>query len=162
MAHEDTRIVPFLRGELAEAERRAVEAHLAGCAACRAIGDDFAATLMVLTASAPPPPEVHWGRYRVELREKLDAQRTTRPLHARWWRPVSVALAGALAAVLLFLAVPADRRDVRVADLGPVEETVIGGKLDLLRQYSLVERLDLLEDLEVIRHLDGLESTRES
>lgn len=162
MAHEDTRIVPFLRGELAEAEGRAVASHLAACAACRAMADDFEATLTLLAASAPPPPPVHWGRYRVELREKLDAQRPTRPVHAAWWRPVSVALSGALAAVLLFLAVQHGRQDVRVADLGPLEETVIGGKLDLLRQYSLVERLDLLEDLEVIRHLDGLESTRES
>jgi predicted anti-sigma-YlaC factor YlaD len=162
MAHEDTRIVPFLRGELAESEQRAVESHLAGCAECRATADDFQATLALLAASAPAAPDVHWGGYRVELREKLDARRGTRPAQSRWWRPVSVAFSGALAAVLLFLAVQDGRRDLRVADLGTVEETVIGGKLDLLRQYSLVERLDLLEDLEVIRHLDGLESTRES
>jgi hypothetical protein len=162
MAHEDTRIVPWLRGELSPPEAQSVEAHLAACAECRGTADDFRATLGLLADSAPAAPAVHWGRYRVELGEKLDRRRGLRTSgRTRWW-PVSAALSGALAAVLIFLAVQERPRDARSTDLGAVEETVIGGQLDLLRQYSLVERLDLLEDLDVIRNLDGLESTRES
>ncbi|MBI1734093.1 MAG: zf-HC2 domain-containing protein [Candidatus Rokubacteria bacterium] len=160
MRHDETAIVPYLRGELADAERRAMAAHLAACADCRKVADDFRVVLGLLVEGAPRPPEVHWGRYRAELRERLGrgaARGTTRP---RWW-PLPLALSGALAAVLVFLAVQAPR-DARVADLGVVEETVIGGQLDLLREYSMVERLELLEDLEVIRDLDGLEPVRES
>jgi predicted anti-sigma-YlaC factor YlaD len=156
MAHDDTRIVPYLRGELPDRERSAVEAHLAECADCRATADDFRTMLTALAEGAPAPPAMNWGRYQAELREKI-GRRSTR----RWW-PVSVALSGALAGVLVFFAVQDATRDPRTADIGAVEETVIGGQLDLLRQYSLVERLDLLEDLDVIRHLDGLESVRDS
>lgn len=160
MPHDETLIVPYLRGELPETERRALEAHLAECADCRATADDFRTTLTALADGAPAPPPVHWGRYRAEITEKL-AGRAGRPAASpRWW-PVSIALSGALAGVLIFFAAQDATRESRTAELGAVEETVIGGKLDLLRQYSLVERLDLLEDLEVIRHLDGLESVKE-
>jgi len=161
MAHEDTRIVPWLRGELSPTDAQSVEAHLIACTACRATADDFRATLARLADSAPLAPAVHWGRYRVELGEKLDRRRGIGASgRTRWW-PVSVVMSGALVAVLVFLAVQDRPSDTRSADFGAVEETVIGGQLDLLRQYSLVERLDLLEDLEVIRNLDRLESTRD-
>lgn len=159
MRHDETAIVPYLRGELGDAERRAVEAHLAACTDCRAIADDFSAVLATLAAE-PEPPAVHWGAYRAELRGKLDQRRGRRPAAARWW-PVSLALSGALAGVLVFFATDDIGREPRVAELGPIEEAMIGGRLDLLRQYPVVERLDLLEDLEVIRHLDGLEPVKE-
>ena len=44
MAHEDTRIVPYLRGELSPLEKPSVEAHLASCTECRATAEDFRAT----------------------------------------------------------------------------------------------------------------------
>ena len=161
MAHEDTRIVPWLRGELSAVEAQSVESHLAACPECRATAEDFRATLTLLTEGAPAAPAVHWGRYRVELGEKVDRRRGIGASgRTRWW-PVSVVMSGVLAAVLVFLAVQDRPSDTRSADFGAVEETVIGGQLDLLRQYSLVERLDLLEDLEVIRNLDRLESTRD-
>lgn len=156
MAHDETRIVPYLRGELSDSDRDALEAHFAECADCRTTADDFRTMLAALADGAPTPPVMNWGRYQAELRAKI-GRRSGR----RWW-PVSVALSGALAAVLVFLAVQDATRDARTADIGAVEETVMGGQLDLLRQYSMVERLDLLEDLDVIRHLDGLESVRDS
>lgn len=160
MRHDETAIVPYLRGELGGAERREVEAHLAGCADCRAVADEFRSILAALVEAAPAPPAMHWGRYRAELRDKLDRQRRRAASPPRW-RPVSLALSGALAAVLVFLAIEGTDRGTRSADLSAVEETVMGGRLDLFRQYSLVERLDLLEDLDVIGQLDALERTRE-
>jgi anti-sigma factor RsiW len=155
--HDETAIIPWLRGELPDAERRAVESHLAGCADCRAAAEDFRALLATLAAEAPEPPAVNWGAYRAELREKLDRRRGG----PRWW-PVPLALSGALAAGLVFLVVGHTPRDSRLAELTAVEETVIGGRLDLLRQYPVVERLELLEDLEVIRNLDRLDPVKES
>lgn len=159
MRHDETAIVPYLRGELGDAERRDVEAHLAACAGCRAVADDFSAVLATLAAEPEPAP-LHWGAYRAELRGKLDQRRGRRTTPARWW-PVSLALSGALAGVLVFFAMSDVAREPRMAEMTRVEEAVIGGRLDLLRQYSVVDRLDLLEDLEVIRDLDGLEPVKE-
>ena len=55
-----------------------------------------------------------------------------------------------------------DERHARSVDgLSGFEEAVLGTRLDLLREYPIVERLDMLEDLDVIRQLDGLEARRE-
>ena len=156
--HDRTAIVPFLRNELPEPERQAMAAHLAGCAECREAADQFRAVLGMLAAAAPPPPAVHWGRYHTELRARLGQGERHRS--SRWW-PVSVALSAALAAILVFLAVERPR-DTRVAELGPVEETVIGAQLELLRDYPIVERLELLENLDVIRDLDELDAVQDS
>jgi anti-sigma factor RsiW len=161
MRHDETAILPYLRNELPETERRAMAAHLAACADCTRLADDFRALLALLGDGAPRPPEVHWGRYHAELRERVSRGRGRPAPRAGWW-PVPVALATALAAVLVFLAVNPPQEPARVADLGAVEETVIGGTLDLLRDYPIVERLDLLEDLEIIRDLDRLETVTES
>lgn len=153
MTHDETAIVPYLRGELGPDEARAVATHLAACADCRRTADDFGALMQALGAAATAPvPD--WGRYRAELRGRLE--RRTRRTPPRW-TPAPLVLSGALAAVLLFLAVGIEPRPPRVADFGTAEEAVIGEHLDLLRQYSVVERLDLLEDLDVIRDLDRLD-----
>ena len=111
-----------------------------------------------LARSIPAPPEVHWGRYRAELSEKLEARRRRRA----WWpRPVPLALSAGLAGVLLFFAIWGGQQNGTGFDLGTLEEAIIGGRLGLLQQYRVVERLDLLEELDVIRNLDRLTATRE-
>jgi len=113
--------------------------------------------LDTLARTAPAPPDVHWGRYRAELREKLETRRARRT----WWRrPVPVALSASLAGVLLFFAVWGGHRNGTGTDLTALEEAVLGGRLGLLQQYAVVERLDLLEELDVIRNLDGLAAER--
>ena len=114
--------------------------------------------LDTLARTAPAPPDVHWGRYRAELREKLETRRARRT----WWRrPVPVALSASLAGVLLFFAVWGGHRNGTGTDLTALEEAVLGGQLGLLQQYAVVERLDLLEELDVIRNLDRLAAGRQ-
>src|SRR5437867_12614249 len=109
-----------------------------------------------VAAAAPPPTEPRWGRYRAELRARLDARRALGARVRRWWaRPAPIALsAGLAAAVLLFVLQPVPRPPAN-GELASVEEAVIGARLGLLEHYRLVERLDLLEELDVIRQLDG-------
>lgn len=167
--HPETAIVPYLTGDLASPEREQVAEHVGSCAECRRVADAFRATLDGLAASRPEPPPLHRGPYRVELREKLDRRlgRRERTAAWRWWRPIPVALSAALVGVLVYLAVGTNLHPPRVAELSPtaelssVEETLIGGRLELLRQYSLLEQLELLEDLDVIRNLDRLPAVRE-
>jgi anti-sigma factor RsiW len=162
--HPGPALVPYLRGELGVVEHARVDAHLRACGECARTAEDFRVVLGRLAASAPPAPEVHWGRYRAELTDKLEQRRgrgPVRPAPLAWWRPVSLALSAALAGVLVFLAVQGVVREPRVADLSTMEDVVLGRRLDLLRQYSLLEHLDLLEDLDVIRNLDRLSAAQE-
>ena len=109
--------------------------------------------LDALARTAPAPPDVHWGRYRAELRERLETRRQRR---AWWRRPVPLALSAGLAGVLLFFAVWGGRENGTGVDLVTLDEALLGGRLGLLQQYAVVERLYLLEELDVIRNLDPL------
>ena len=144
MDHLTTDLVAYVMGELPPTERARVESHLAACAECRGQRDAFRTLLDGLRASTPPPPEVHWGRWRADLRARLEA-RTAR---SRWWlRPVPATLAVGMAAALVAVVWLGEDRASRRADLAAVEELVLSDRL---------ETLDLLEDLEVIRNLDRL------
>ena len=158
-AHPEADLMAYVAGELAPAARAAVQAHLAGCAGCRRESEALTETVTALRRSLPTPPPVAWGNFQAEVRARLASGR---PRRSRWrFAPVPLALSGALAAGLLLMASGlAERSGRSPADLATVEEMAIGGRLDLLTQYPVVERLDLYEDLEVIRRLDELAPTR--
>ncbi|MBI1846369.1 MAG: zf-HC2 domain-containing protein [Candidatus Rokubacteria bacterium] len=158
LTHPETELIPYAKGELAAAEHERVAGHLATCAACRESLAAFGGILESLARTAPEPPAVPWGRYRTELREKLEARRH-RAWTAWWRRPVPLALSASLAAALVFIAVRGGQQPATV-DVASVEQAVLGARLDLLRQYGIVENLDLLENLDVIHNLDGLETSR--
>jgi anti-sigma factor RsiW len=155
--HPEAQFVAYLKGELTERDHRRVAEHLAACPECARAVEDFQRILRDLTRSVPKPPEVHWGAYRSQLREKLD-QRQAGSWGRQWLRwPIPVALSAAAAGALLILAVQSGiYRPGVPGDLASLEETVVAGRLDLLRQYSMLEHLDLLEDLDVVRQLDQL------
>jgi len=148
--HPDTELTGYVTDTLPPAERARVAAHLDACADCRRAVEEGRAVLADLATGVPAPPPIDWGRYRAELRARVQA----RPRRAWWARPMPAVLATGLATAVLLLAIHGlDRRPV---ELAAVEETMLGARLPLLQQYRVVERLDLLEDLEAIRHLDRL------
>ena len=119
---------------------------------------EFRDIVQELRRTAPEPPPVLWGRWRAELRAKLESRATRRV----WWRrPAPLTLSAGLAAALLVVAVWTGVQRSGVGDLTAMEENLLGRRLDLLRQYRMVERLDLLEDLDVIQQLDRLSGMRE-
>jgi anti-sigma factor RsiW len=150
--HVETALVPYVRDELALGERARVETHLTTCGACREALVDVRSVLAALTP-APAPVEPHWGRYRAELRARLDVLRGGTP----WWRrPASIVVTTGLAAAVLVLTLQPAPVEHRAPDLTPIDETTIGARLDMLEHYDVVQRLDLLEELDVIRQLDRL------
>lgn len=161
--HLEAELIAFLRDELTESDRIRVNAHLAGCSACRQTLDDFRQLLGDLAGAVPEPPPIHWGRYRAEIRERLAARRT--PLSRAWnWvrRPLPAALGVSLVAVLLVLAIQVGRdRPETNGDLLVYEVSPLLGRLEMFRHYAMIERLDLLEEFDVIRHLDRLVPARE-
>ena len=162
--HPERDLVPFLRGELAAVDRERVDRHLVACARCRAAAEGYRRLLDDLARSSPLAPAVHWGRYRAEVRERIE-RRTRRPAVAwRWWlRPVPTALAAALIGALVMVAVRGGSHRVTVKpEAVAFEEIMLGRRLGLLERYEVLERLDLFEDLDVIQHLDGLSTASES
>ena len=157
--HPDTDLVPYLRGELAPAERERVARHLEECPDCRQDTEQLRDLLDQVARSIGQPPDVNWARYRAELREKLDARRARR---AWWWSPVPVALSAGVAGVLLLVAVWTGFQMKTGGEPFTPEEASLGSELGLLQEYQVVEQLDLLEDLDVIGNLDGLAAGRPS
>lgn len=159
--HPETAFVPFVRDELAPAEHARVAAHVQTCAACARAVEETREVLARLGASLPVPPDVHWGAYRTQLRDRLQARRAARAgvrgWARRWAQPLPLAAYAVAAALLLVIAT---QREVPIggptAEAPAFEEVVIGTRLPLLEQYPVMERLDLLEDLDVIRQLDVL------
>jgi anti-sigma factor RsiW len=161
--HPSERLLPYLRGELAPAERAAVDAHVQGCAECRGALADFAAIASRLEHAPEPAPPVHWGAFRAELREAL-ARRTGRPSRARRWSlgPLPAALAAGLAVIVLYLGMPGQNGRTPVGEQATVEDAMLASRLDLIKELDLVQRLDLLEDFDVIGRLDRLEPSGQS
>jgi anti-sigma factor RsiW len=143
-------LVAYLDGELQDAARSQVEAHLESCAACRAERDSLAATLKSVASLPATRPssnlaEQFWTRFKEARKKGFGAGFLAL---FKWPRPVWVGAAATaclLAAVLL--ALPKDR---------PVEksEADIAAHIDLFADYETIENLDILEDLEYIEALD--------
>jgi anti-sigma factor RsiW len=155
MEHPTSAIIAYVTDELAPPEREQVEAHLAGCLECGRQREALARLLGDLRASTAAP-DIHWGRWQAELRARLESRR-----RRRWLRPLPVAVSAGLAGLLLAIAWLGGQREAPRPDLGAIEEAALGGRLELLSQYSVLERLDLLEDIEVIGQLDRLTPRRE-
>ena len=161
MQHPEPELIAFARGELVGRAYDRVAQHLDACPACRAARDDIRRTLGALRGSAPEPPVIHWARYRAEVHRKLEDRLARAGAH-RWWRwPVPLALSAGLASALLFLAVQGSLWSEDRGEVMAREEVAIARKLDLLRNYRVVERLDLLEDFDILKSLDGSAGHRE-
>src|SRR2546425_6455231 len=100
--------------------------------------EQFRDILDELARAVPTPPDVHWGRYRAELREKLEARLVRR--RARWWRPAPLALSAGLAGLLLFFpffAIQSGPPNGTRVGFAAVEEAAIGGRVRALEQYQV-------------------------
>ena len=97
--HPIDRLLPYLRGELAAAERAAMDTHLAACVECRDTVRDFATLAERLARAPEPAPPLHWGAFRAQLRDKLERRQHPAAAGRRWslW-PVPATLAAGLAA----------------------------------------------------------------
>jgi anti-sigma factor RsiW len=150
--HPDAELTAFVTRALPPPERARVAAHLDGCPSCRQAVEESRAVLTALASGIPAPAPPDWGRYRADLRARLQ------PPASRAWsaRSLPAMIAAGVATIVLLVAVfGLDRRS---GELATVEETMLGARLPLLQQYRVVERLELLEDLDAIRQLDGFGS----
>jgi anti-sigma factor RsiW len=144
MDHPTTDLIAYLTGELTPVERERIETHLAACPDCRDQRNAFQTLLDGLRTSAPAPPEVHWGRWRADLRARLEPRTAGRRWRLHPW-PAALAT-GLAAAALIAIVWLGEESDAPRTDLASsVEEVVLGDHLD-----------SFLEDLDVIDQLDRL------
>jgi len=153
-------LVAYLRDELSAEARLDIHRHLEGCPECTATLAAYRNVLDGLAASIPEPPALHPGAYWAELREKLEARR--RGGRAWWAAPVPLSLSAGLAAVLVLVTLYGTHQIREHRDLAALEETVMGVRLEMIKEAPVMEHLDLLEDLEIIRQLDRVAPTAES
>jgi len=153
--HVDELLIEHVRGELEGAEAARVDAHLAACAECRAAREQFAGLMADLARTAPPPPPVHWGAYRVELCRRLE-RGSSRDLGGWLLRPAAALVATAMVAVLVYAGLPGGLRGPGAQDPLALDGSVLASRLDMIARLDVVQQLDLLEDFNVINELDEL------
>ena len=155
-SHIADELTALLDGALDGARRAEVEAHLAGCAGCRAERDRLARALSALAALPPPAAPRPGFEQRFYARLAREAPRRRSLLerlgaHPLRWLVPATGLAAALAAGIWV------RQDRQRADLE------MASHLDLLENYVAVASLDVVEtpeDLDVVTHLDELRGAR--
>jgi anti-sigma factor RsiW len=148
-------LTALLDGALAPDRRAVVEAHLAGCAGCRAERERIAAVLSTFAALLPvpaPTPGFEQRFYARLSREKELGPSLFRRFRISPWRwAVPAAGLGAVAAAAVgVLQVRSDRLEM-------------AQHLDLLENYVVVASLDSVnsaEDVEVVAHLDELSEAK--
>lgn len=124
-------------GELAPARVARLNAHLAGCDACRAYADDLAALDLDLL-EAPEPGTDFAARLTERLLDQGVPQRRAWMSRPRLFRPLAAGLG--LAASLVGFAVGArfgGANEVETRPVTPVDEPVAGGTAELLAADSV-------------------------
>ena len=92
----------FVAGDLPVADRQAVQAHLAECAACRAQLTELDAVAGVVASTPTPPiPSGFASRVMAAARKRQEAQPVAVWNLLRWWRLTSAPMHAAAAAVLI-------------------------------------------------------------
>ena len=99
--HPDTELTGYVTDALPPAGRARVAAHLDACADCRRAVEESRAVLADLATGVPAPPPIDWGRYRADLRARVQAG----PRRAWWARSMPAVLAAGVATVVLLLAI---------------------------------------------------------
>ena len=139
-------LIAYLDGKALSSERRAVEAHLAECAACRERAAQFRLVFGVLDEWQAPPPSpsfdaaVRAGVARLPVRNSFWA-----------WLVPSPRAAFALAAVVLLSLWLSSVRPGRPSQ-AVVAQVQNSGETD----FKMIEDLPVLEDYDVLSNFDAL------
>ncbi len=141
-------------GELSGGEARAVRAHYAACADCRAVlsPSEWVELLPALDVSLEPSAD-----FSARFQAKLNAR--PKP----WWRrirqwgiPRQLVAAGALASIIFAGILVLKRPDVGPERASSMNDIQIAQDLPLLQDMAVVNNLDLLEDFDTIENLPQL------
>lgn len=139
-------LIAYLDGKTLSSERRAVEAHLVECAACRERAEQFRLVFGVLDEWQAPPPS---PGFDAAVRARV-AQLPVRSSFWAWLVP-SPRAAFALAAVVLLSLWLSSVRPGRPSQ-AVVAQVQNSGETD----FKMIEDLPVLEDYDVLSNFDAL------
>jgi anti-sigma factor RsiW len=142
----EKQMMPYVDGRLKVAEQRAVEAHLADCAACRVRVNEFRSISGLLDELPQIEPS---GAFDARVRARVAAE----PVKESWWAVFAPSPRAALAASMLLLATiwVGSRPAVTVpasSTTAAVNPTNINpNDLPVLENYDILANFEPLEDL---------------
>jgi anti-sigma factor RsiW len=147
-------LIAYLDGRANAAERRNVEAHLAGCAACRLRAEEFRRLWDVLDETPALEPSLGFD---ARLRQRIAAEPRPRlwgsPAKAGWpaladWLMPSPRLVFAVTLLALM--------SVWVSSRPPAKSDQLAVAPQSEQEFQMIKDLRVLEDLDVVSSLDAL------
>jgi len=141
----EKRMMPFVDGRLKVSEQREVEAHLAGCAACRVRVNEFRAVSGLLDELPQIEPS---GAFDARVRARVAAE----PVKQSWWAVFAPSPRAAFAASMLLLATiwvgthSSNVNTNNVASNDPIA-TVDPNDLPVLENYDILANFEPLTEL---------------
>jgi hypothetical protein len=148
-------LVLYYYGESCDAERAAMQQHMAECGPCRNFVDDLG---RVLPQMAPQPelPQSFWDSYFLETKAKLDAHEARQSWWRGWFAPLNgwlVPAFGTMAVAALAIALVLEKSDLvsfvyTPAPSIPVEVLVDSNQLEFFKSLEILESLGTLEELD--------------
>jgi anti-sigma factor RsiW len=142
----EKQMLPFVDGRLKVSEQREVEAHLAGCAACRVRVNEFRAVSGLLDELPQIEPS---GAFDARVRARVAAE----PVKQSWWSVFAPSPRAAFAASLLLLATiwigsrPGNVNTNNAASNGTAAQGIDPNDLPVLENYDILANFEPLEDL---------------
>jgi len=145
----ESKLIEFLDGRARPAERRAVETHLAGCAACRARAEEFGA----LWSALDDLPEVSPSpAFDASLRARIAAE----PVRLRFWHWIpSPRLAFAVTS-LIAMSVWLSSMPGAPVNPSAAQETIQGIQIAAESEFGMIRDLPVLENYDVVSKFDAL------
>jgi hypothetical protein len=141
----EKQMLPFVDGRLKASEQREVEAHLAGCAACRVRVNEFRAVSGLLDELPQIEPS---GAFDARVRARVAAE----PVKQSWWAVFAPSPRAAFAASLLLLAtiwVGSRPGNLNVPNGGPngPSAQIDPNDLPVLENYDVLANFEPLTEL---------------
>ena len=146
--HIASGLIPYLEGRATHKEKREVEAHLAGCAACRMRAEEFRKLWSVLDEAPITEPSLGFdGR----IRQRIAAE--PRRGFLDWLLPAPrlvFSLAALLALSILLTKLPPAQSDYSTT-ISPEKDYQMIKDLGVLENYDVLSNFDALSELPVVR-----------
>lgn len=140
-------MMPFVDGRLKVSEQRAVEAHLATCAACRVRVNEFRAVSGLLDELPQIEPS---GAFDARVRARVAAE----PVKRNWWSVFAPSPRAAFAASMLLLAtiwVGSHSSKMNTNDIGSngatAAQNIDPNDLPVLENYDILANFEPLTQL---------------
>jgi hypothetical protein len=143
-------------GDLAQAERAALQSHLESCAGCAAYLRELD-SLLPRTIERDAPDESFWNDYSRDLRHKLDAaaeRSSWAQFFAALFQPRLISAFAGAAVIAMALTFTIERRNRPLPDF-PQDDEAILEAMPVAENLEFFKSMDMLDDLDWLESMSG-------